>query len=167
MITTKRTLIALADELNLHIRHAVAELAEACGGKDRCTNPSCMFQKVTRHKDPRNNPLLNLCYPSTMALYHTLQCFSEIDRDAFGKLVRVMKADSPTGARHSKGPMQHFWIDIDGEVFDPSYVQYEIGKTNLPDHSLGKVYKTHLTSVGTLKPERVKPIIEQTLLSFA
>ena len=162
-----KDLIVLAEELNFAVRGAVADLAEDCGGKDNCTNPSCMFHKVTRHKDPRSNPLLNLCYPSTMALYHTLRFLSQIDKDEFGKLVRVMKADSPTGARHSKGPMQHFWIDIDGEVFDPSYVQYEIGKTNLPDHSLGKVYKTHLTSVGTLKPERVKPIMKQTLLSFA
>ena len=53
-----------------------------------------------------------------------------------------MKADSPTGATHSKGAMKHFWIDIDGEVFDPSYTQYVIGKTKLPDHSLGNDYSS-------------------------
>ena len=74
-----------------------------------------------------------------------------------------MKADSPAGARHCKGVMKHFWIDIDGEVFDPSYTQYEIGNTELPDHSLGKPYSS---PHGTLKTERVKPIIKQTLLNF-
>ena len=89
--------------------------------------------------------------------------FSDVSRDEFKKLVRVMKADSPTGATHSKGPMKHFWIDIDGEVFDPSYTQYVIGKTKLPDHSLGNIYKP---ARKTLKPERVKPIIKQTLLTL-
>ena len=159
----KSQLISLADDLTLHVRHAVSELAEACGGKDNCTNPSCMFHKVTRHADPRPNPLKNLCYPSTLALYHLLEMFSDVSRDEFKKLVRVMKADSPTGATHSKGPMKHFWIDIDGEVFDPSYTQYVIGKTKLPDHSLGNIYKP---ARKTLKPERVKPIIKQTLLTL-
>ena len=163
MQTSKQQLISLADNLTLHVRHAVGELAEACGGKDNCTDPPCMFHKVTRHKDPRPNPLLNLCYPSTFALYHLLEMFSDISRDRFQKLVRVMKADSPTGATHSKGAMKHFWLDIDGEVFDPSYTQYVIGKTKLPDHSLGKIYKS---PHGTLKPERVKPIMRQTLLSL-
>ena len=159
----KSQLISLADDLTVHVRHAVSELAEACGGKDNCTNPSCMFHKVTRHADPRPNPLKNLCYPSTLALYHLLEMFSDVSRDEFKKLVRVMKADSPTGATHSKGPMKHFWIDIDGEVFDPSYTQYVIGKTKLPDHSLGNIYKP---ARKTLKPERVKPIIKQTLLTL-
>ena len=119
----KTQLLSLADELNFAVRDAVAELAEACGGKDHCTNPSCLFRKVTRHADPRSNPLKNLCYPSTFALYHLLEMFSDVSRDEFKNLVRVMKADSPTGARHAKGAMKHFWIDIDGEVFDPSYTQ--------------------------------------------
>lgn len=159
----KSQLISLADELNFAVRDAVSDLAQACGGKDTCTNPSCMFHKVTRHADPRPNPLKNLCYPSTLALYHLLEMFSDVSRDEFKKLVRVMKADSPTGATHSKGPMKHFWIDIDGEVFDPSYTQYVIGKTKLPDHSLGNIYKP---ARKTLKPERVKPIIKQTLLTL-
>ena len=159
----KSQLISLADDLTVHVRHAVSELAEACGGKDNCTNPSCMFHKVTRHADPRPNPLKNLCYPSTFALYHLLEMFSPASADEFRRLVRVMKADSPTGARHAKGAMKHFWIDIDGEVFDPSYTQYVIGKTKLPDHSLGKVYSS---PHGTLKPERVKPIIQQSLLNI-
>ena len=159
----KTQLLRLADEFNFAVREAVADLADDCGGKDNCTNPSCLFRKVSRHADPRSNPLKNLCYPSTLALYHLLEMFSGGSRDEFKKLVRVMKADSPTGARHSKGAMKHFWIDIDGEVFDPSYTQYEIGKTKLPDHSLGKIYSS---PHGTLKPERVKPIIKQTLLNL-
>ena len=59
--------------------------------------------------------------------------------------------------------MKHFLIDIDGEVFDPSYTQYVI-ETKLPDHSLGKPYSS---PHGTLKPERVKPIIKQTLLTLS
>ena len=159
----KSQLISLADELNFAVRDAVSDLAQACGGKDNCTNPSCLFRKVTRHADPRLNPLKNLCYPSTFALYHLLEMFSDVSRDEFKKLVRVMKADSPTGSRHCKGAMKHFWVDIDGEVFDPSYTQYEIGNTELPDHSLGKPYSS---PHGTLKPERVKPIIKQTLLTL-
>lgn len=159
----KSQLISLADELNFAVRDAVSDLAQACGGKDNCTNPSCLFRKVTRHADPRLNPLKNLCYPSTFALYHLLEMFSSASVDEFRRLVRVMKADSPTGARHCKGAMKHFWIDIDGEVFDPSYTQYEIGNTELPDHSLGKAYSS---PHGTLKTERVKPIIKQTLLNF-
>ena len=77
-----------------------------------------------------------------------------------------MKADSPTGATYAKGPMKHFWIDIDGEVFDPSYTQYVIERTKLPDHSLGKQHKTPLTSVETLKPERVRLILRQTLINL-
>ena len=159
----KSQLLSIADDLTARVRYAVAELANECVGKDNCSNPSCLFHKVTRHKDPRPNPLLNLCYPSTIALYHLLKVLSPVTPDEFTKLVRVMKADSPTGARHAKGAMKHFWIDIDGEVFDPSYTQYVIGKTKLPNHSLCKAYSS---KHGTLKPECVVPIFKQTLLAF-
>lgn len=129
-----RALISAADELMLVVKSSIIELAEACGGKNRCTDPNCMYHGVQRHKDPRSNPFLDLCYTSTMVLYHLLEEESCVDYEVFNKIVKLRRKDGPTGRRNAKGPVKRLWLDIDGHIFDPSYDQYVIGETALPTY---------------------------------
>ena len=153
------SLLTTADELQTTVRNSIVSLAHDCAGKHSCTNPKCLYNKIQRHKDPRPNPYLDLCYTSTLALWHLLAEFTgseNVDR------IKVYQKDSPTGRRHSKGAVQHFWLEVDGEVFDPSYPQYVIGKTNLPTYEGGKyrpVHKEQLRKaamVMTLKKKALK-----------
>ena len=158
-----RTLITAADNLMAVVKQSVIDLAEACGGKHNCSNPDCMYHGVQRHKDPRPNPFLDLCYTSTMVLYHLLEEEACVDHSAFNKIVKLRRKDGPTGRRNAKGPVKHFWLDIDGHIFDPSYDQYVIGKTALPTYENWDDYKQRKQ---ISKPERVLPLFRQAKLNL-
>lgn len=156
-------LVSTADQLMPVVKNSIIELAEACGGKDRCTDPNCMYHGVQRHKDPRSNPFLDLCYTSTMVLYHLLEEESCVDHEAFNKIVKLRRKDGPTGRRNAKGPVKHFWLDIDGHIFDPSYDQYVIGETALPTYENWDDYKQRKQ---LSKPERVLPLFRQAKINL-
>jgi len=160
-----KELIVLADELIEVVRQSVVDLAEACGGKDHCKNPNCMFHKVQRHKDPRKNPFKDLCYTSTMALYHLLEIHSRqsVSAEAFNKIVKLRRKDGPTGRRHSKGPVKHFWLDIEGNIYDPSFPQYVIDEVALPTYDNWDDYKQ---PKQTLRPYLVKPLLAQATFNI-
>ena len=157
------TLITAADELMPVVKGSIVELAEACGGKEHCTDPNCMYHGVQRHKDPRSNPFLDLCYTSTMVLYHLLEEEACVDHAAFNKIVKLRRKDGPTGRRNAKGPVKHFWLDIEGHIFDPSYDQYVIGNTALPTYDNWDDYKQRKQ---LSKLERVLPLFRQTKMNL-
>lgn len=162
-MSSKIILTSLAEDLLTIVRGSMVELANECGGKDRCSNPKCLYHKVQRHKDPKPNPYLDLCYTSTLTLYHLIEMLSPLSGEEFDKWVKLRRKDGPTGRRNAKGPVKHFWLDIDGEIFDPSYLQYVIGKTQLPTYNNWDNYKK---TKQTLKPERVRPLLNRSLLNL-
>ena len=156
------SLVSTASDLQDVVRNSILSLAHNCGGKANCSNPNCIYQKVQRHKDPINNPYLDLCYTSTIALWKLIKHVSgsaNVDR------VKVFIKDGPTGRRNSKGFVKHFWLEVDGEIFDPSYPQYVIGGTALPTYDGGKYRPVHKEPLR--KPERVLPIFEQARLAIS
>ena len=160
-----KELIVLADELIEVVRQSVVDLAEACGGKDHCKNPNCMFHKVQRHKDPRHNPFKDLCYTSTVVLYHLLEVHTRhsISPEAFNKIVKFRRKDGPTGRRNSKGVIKHFWLDIDGNIYDPSYPQYVIDEVALTTYDNWDNYKQRKE---TSRLELVKPLLAQSTFNI-
>jgi len=148
----------VANELQYTVRNSIVSLSHKCSGKGKCTNPKCLWKKVQRHKNPINNPYKDLCYTSTIALWKLINIYTNsenVDR------VKVFQKDGPTGRRHSKGVVQHFWLEVDGEVFDPSYLQYVINKTPLPTYEDGRYRPVH--KEGLRKPERVEPVVNESL----
>ena len=105
---------------------------------------------------------MDLCYTSTIALWKLIK---EVSGSANVDRVKVYQKDGPTGRRHAKGIVQHFWLEVDGEVFDPSYPQYVIGKTALPTYEGGKYRPVHKEPLR--KPERVLPLVEHARLAIA
>lgn len=162
-MSNKILFTSLAEDLMKVVRGSIVELANDCGGKDKCSNPNCMYHTVQRHKDPTQNPYLDLCYTSTLTLYHLIEMLSPLSGGEFDRWVKLRRKDGPTGRRNAKGPVKHFWLDIDGEIFDPSYPQYVIGKTLLPTYENWDNYKK---TKHTLKPERVSPLLERSLLNL-
>ena len=162
-MSNKHSFVSIANDLMSVVHNSIEELATECGGKELCSNPTCMYHTVQRHKDPRPNPYLDLCYTSTMVLYHLIEAKTKLSNDELDKFVKVRRKDGPTGRRNAKGVIKHFWIDIDGEIFDPSYLQYVIGETQLPTYDNWDNYKK---SKKTLKPERVKPLLAHSLLTL-
>ena len=155
-------LITTAGDLQQVIRNSIVSLSHKCEGKGKCSNPKCIYQKVQRHKCPIHNPYLDLCYTSTIALWKLIK---EVSGSANVDRVKVYQKDGPTGRRHAKGIVQHFWLEVDGEVFDPSYPQYVIGKTALPTYEGGKYRPVHKEPLR--KPERVLPLVEYARLAIA
>jgi len=162
-MSNKILFASLAEDLMNVVRGSIVELANDCGGKDKCSNPNCMYHTVQRHKDPTQNPYLDLCYTSTLTLYHLIEMLSPLSGGEFDRWVKLRRKDGPTGRRNAKGPVKHFWLDIDGEIFDPSYPQYVIGNTLLPTYGNWDNYKK---TKHTLKPERVSPLLERSLLNL-
>ena len=162
-MSSKIIFASLAEDLMSVVRTSIVELADECGGRDKCSNPKCLYHTVQRHKDPSTNPYLDLCYTSTLTLFHLVEMLSPLSGSEFDKWVKLRKMDGPTGRRNSKGPVKHFWIDIDGEIFDASYPQYVIGKTQLPTYDSWDNYKK---TKQTLKPERVSPLLNRSLLNL-
>jgi len=155
------SLVSTASDLQDVVRNSIVSFAHNCGGKGNCSNPKCIYQKVQRHKDPINNPYLDLCYTSTIALWRLIKHVSGSENV---NRVKVYQKDGPTGRRHAKGIVQHFWLEVDGEVFDPSYPQYVIGKTALPTYEGGKYRPVHKEPLR--KPERVIPLIKKARLAI-
>lgn len=104
---------------------------------------------------------MDLCYTSTLALWNLIK---EVSGSANVDRVKVYQKDGPTGRRHPKGIVQHFWLVVDDIVFDPSYPQYVIGQTALPTYEGGKYRPVHKEVLR--KPERVMPLIEKARLAI-
>ena len=156
------SIVSTTNDLQEVVRNSIVSLSHKCGGKEKCSNPKCLYQKVQRHKNPIHNPYLDLCYTSTIALWNLIK---QVSGSENVERVKVYQKDGPTGRRHAKGIVQHFWITVDGEVFDPSYPQYVIGETELPTYEGGKYRPVHKEPLR--KPERVLPLIEEAQLVIA
>ena len=157
-------LIEFTSELQDVVRASIETLAHKCKGKDQCTDPACLYQKVQRHKDPRFNPYLDLCYTSTMALFKLMEKHLPVTNEEFIDRVKVYRKDGPTGRRNSKGPIKHFWLELDGHVFDPSYPQYVIGQTALPTYEGGELRKFHKEPMR--RPHMVLPLLDQCVVGI-
>ena len=87
-----------------------------------------------------------------------------MSQEEFIDRVKVYRKDGPTGRRNSKGVVKHFWLELDGHVFDPSYPQYVIGKTALPTYDGGELRKFHKEPIR--RPHMVLPLIDQCLVGI-
>ena len=109
-MSSKIILTSLAEDLMTIVRGSMVELANECGGKDRCSNPKCLYHKVQRHKNPRPNPYLDLCYTSTLALYHLIEMLSPLSGEEFDKWVKLRRKDGPTGRRNARDLLSTFGL---------------------------------------------------------
>jgi len=157
-------LIELTSELQDVVRLSLKSIAHKCKGKDQCTDPACIYQGVQRHQDPRSNPYLDMCYTSTMTLFKLMEKHLPISSEEMNHRVQVFRKDGPTGRKNSKGPIKHFWLELDGHVFDPSYLQYVIGKTALPTYDGGELRKFHKETIR--RPHMVLPLLNHCLSSL-
>lgn len=157
-------LIEFASELQDVVRASIETLAHKCKGKDHCDDPACLYQKVQRHKDPRSNPYLDLCYTSTMTLFKLMEKHLPVSQEEFIDRVKVYRKDGTSGRRNSKGVVKHFRSELDGHVFDPSYPQYVIGKTALPTYDGGELRKFHNEPIR--RPHMVLPLLDQCLVGI-
>lgn len=157
-------LIEFTSELQDLVRLSLKSFAHKCQGKDRCTDPTCIYQGVQRHKDPRPNPYLDMCYTSTMTLFKLMQTYLPISSDELVHRVQIFRKDGPTGRKNSKGPIKHFWLELYDHVFDPSYPQYVIGKTALPTYDGGELRKFHKEPIR--RPQMVLPLLNHCLSSL-
>ena len=157
-------LIEFSSELQDVVRLSLKSIAHKCKGKDQCTDPVCIYQGVQRHQDPRSNPYLDMCYTSTMTLFKLMEKHLPISSEEMNHRVQVFRKDGPTGRKNSKGPIKHFWLELDGHVFDPSYLQYVIGKTALPTYDGGELRKFHKETIR--RPHMVLPLLNHCLSSL-
>lgn len=157
-------LIEFTSELQDVVRLSLKSIAHKCKGKDQCTDSACIYKGVQRHKDPRVNPYLDMCYTSTMTLFKLMEKHLPISSEEMIHRVQVFRKDGPTGRKNSKGPIKHFWLELDGHVFDPSYLQYVIGKTALPTYDGGELRKFHKETIR--RPHMVLPLLDHCLSSL-
>lgn len=157
-------LIEFASELQDVVRASIETLAHKCKGKDHCDDPACLYQKVQRHKDPRSNPYLDLCYTSTMTLFKLMEKHLPVSQEEFIDRVKVYRKDGTYWSKELKRCGQTLLTELDGHVFDPSYPQYVIGKTALPTYDGGELRKFHNEPIR--RPHMVLPLLDQCLVGI-